>query len=420
MSWLDRVKTEFKLTSPDGKEFNALWSGDSRGNEKVIGFFKYPKIRGIVGQDLDVKGDRYPTVIFFEGEDHDLVAARFFKACRDRGKWDIIHPVHGELTLQLITYNQSVAPVENGNISQFDLEFIDTLDPSVLTTPVELGSIINNQIEALNNTAASQYLDNLKTDSASVLLANETAVNKVVTASDLSFANLKSKNASIASQISSIKRGITDTLEADSLDVLSLAGQVQQLIQLPSLAVADVRSRVAAYNDFANRILGISPTGNTPEDYNSALAQELALMAALAGMGLSIVGELQTRSQVIEIVDNFSDLFMSITDNLDLSQSNFLDVSIDNQYFSQSQSFNDATLLTAQSLQYLLVSSLDLAIEKIFKLEKDRAPIEITLSEYGSTLGSIDSDLDLFIQSNELKNDKIRILRAGREVVVYV
>ncbi len=56
---------------------------------------------------------------------------------------------------------------------------------------------------------------------------------------------------------------------------------------------------------------------------------------------------------------------------------------------------------------------------KRFTLSRPRAPIEITISEYGE-LGPEDSYLDLFIASNHLRSDEVILLPAGREVVVYV
>lgn len=70
-------------------------------------------------------------------------------------------------------------------------------------------------------------------------------------------------------------------------------------------------------------------------------------------------------------------------------------------------------------MAYLLRSVFDLSVEKRFKLEKRRAPIEITISEYGS-LGDDDSNFQLFIDSNGLKGNDILILPEGREVVVYL
>jgi prophage DNA circulation protein len=120
MSWLDRLRSDIELTSPSGAVFNPLWIGDDISMAKKLGIFEYPKVLGAVVQDMDVGATSYPLSLFFEGPDNDLEAADFFKACKERGPWTVIHPVDGTLILNLVNISKKVRPVESGNLTQVD------------------------------------------------------------------------------------------------------------------------------------------------------------------------------------------------------------------------------------------------------------------------------------------------------------
>jgi len=100
------------------------------------------------------------------------------------------------------------------------------------------------------------------------------------------------------------------------------------------------------------------------------------------------------------------------------SQELFEDQDIENQHFSQEQSHNETMLLTRQAVDFLLQSSFNLKVERRFKLDRPRAPVEIAIIEYGGP-GENDANIDLFIESNKLKGNQILLLPALTEVLVY-
>lgn len=420
MSWLDRLRISVKLTSPEGNIFEALWRGNPRSMDKKLGIFQYPKVKGDKIQDLDIGSARYPLTLFFTGENNDKESDRFFNACRERGVWTVVHPVKGSLSLQLISVSEAVNPVDSGNVTQFDTEWIEPLEDSAVPSLFQLRSTINNQIDEVNSTTSDQISSNVVQSTAAETVSFEASVNGIVASVDQFLAPLYELSSEVNAQISSIKRGVNALLSEVPLDVISIAGQIQSLIQLPALAIADVNARIDAYENFINGVLGISPDSAESKNLNVVSVQELALTSALASVAfVSSTGELSSRLQSIELVETNTNLFTSITDTLDLTQQLFENEFIDEQYFSQSESFADVVLLTAQTIAYLLRSAFDLSVEKRFVLEKMRAPIEITIKEY-KTLGENDSNFDLFIESNGLKHNDILILPEGREVVVYV
>ncbi len=420
MTWRDRLRQTITLTSPEGNIFDALWQGNSRSMDKKLGLFEFPKVKGTKVQDLDIGSARYPLTIFFAGENNDQESDKFFNACRERGVWNIIHPVRGALDLQLISVKEDIQPVESGNMTQFDTEWIEPLKDSVVPSLFQQRSTIDSQIDELNSTASDQVESNVLQKTAAETSSFEATVNAVVASVEKFLAPIYELQSEINSQVLSIKRGITSLLSAPVFDIASIAGQVQALVQLPALAIADVNSRIDAYGNLISAALDFSPDTAETKDRNIVAVQELTLTSALASISfISSTGELDSRLQAIELINSSTELFKNITDTLDATQELFKDEIIDGQYFSQSESYSDAVLMVSQTISYLLRSAFDLSIEKRFILEKRRAPIEITIKEYGD-LGEDDLNFQLFIESNSLKGNEILILPEGREVLVYV
>lgn len=421
MSWKDRLKGIIELTSPQGNTFEAFWRGNSITFEKKLGIFNFPGVAGAKVQDLDVTANLYPLNLFFEGRDQDLESERFASALKERGTWVIIHPTKGKKSLQLVSVDEKVEPVESGNITEFVTQWIEPLNDQIIVSTAQLAAAIISQTDNSNISSGDQLSTNIFQNSFKETSAIEIAINSVVNAVTNNLAVLYEPIAEINARVTSIIRGIQDTISATVIDVAGLAGQIQNLIQLPLLATNDIESRLANYTGLINDIIAnITVDTADQANKNTISVKEIAQVSALVAVAqISATGLLATRNQAIDTSDEVRNLFTSVTNDLDSAQELFKNSDIDVQYFSESQSFSDTYLIISQAVAYLLQASFDLAIERTFVLETPRAPIEITITEYGG-LGESDSNYDLFIESNNLKGQEIIILPAGREVVVYV
>lgn len=429
MTWQTRLKPTIKFTSPEGNKFEALWVGGKRSKGKKLGIFSYPKVKGDIVQDLGVSSDRYPLTFYFEGPDNDIEAQRFWVATKETGQWEIIHPVHGFMSLQFLSIEEDDQPVVRGNVTQLSGEWIEPIDEETLQTVAELKGLTGIGIDDFNISAADQFVRNLKDQNAGDRFSISSAVGKVTTAVDKVFNPIAQSVDAIATHQQAVQRGIQDVLNATVLQPLSLAGQIQSLIQTPAKAIQDIKSRLDAYQKFAEEIFNIEPDKPDDRGRNTALVKELALTSVLASNGfiavsgptppdVPVTGNIQSRSQTVEFAENLSDNFIGIVDVLDADQDDFSDNYIDSQYFSQSDSFNDSVRVTFLAVRYLLIAAFDMKVERRFILREPKTPIQITIEEYGS-LGENDSNLDLFINSNGLKSFEILLLSSGREVLVY-
>lgn len=418
--WRDRLAESVQLTSPDGNIFTALWQRNTYSASKKLGIFEYPKVDGSVVQDLNLNGTRYPLTIFFEGANHDIKARNFFVALKEIGVWEIIHPIHGLLILQPITFTPTDDPTGNGNITQVQTEWIEPSTDAVLQSTPQLAAVIASQSLDVNESASDQLSANIQTATAAEGIATEAATEAVVISVRSALGPIFEGVAEITTQIEAIERGIQATLDDVILSPIALAGQIQALIQLPLLAISDIGARLDAYRNLIVGLTNLSPEAPNTEGRNAVAIQELAFSAAITAVaGVASTGILDTRAEAIEAADDIFELFRQVVDELDTTQEIFGENTIDSQYFSLSQAFTDLSLLVAQAIQFFLVASYDLKVEKRFTLDVPQAPIMITIDEYGE-LGENDSNYELFLASNKLKGNDIRILPAGREVVVYV
>jgi len=432
-NWQERLKDKIKFTSPDGNEFEARWVGSPRSKDKKLAIFAYPKVRGNLVQDLDTNSSRYSITFYFDGPDNDVNARAFYAACDERGLWDIDHPVHGFLGLQLMTVTQNDEPTVSGNVTEINTEWIEPIDETTLKTARELAGIVDGKSNDLNTSALEQFVNGVNQGTETFREGVRTGVRGVQNLSDFALGPLAATVDAVDNTFNAIQDGINDTLNATVLQVRALAGQIQALIQTPYKAKTSIDSRLSDYDNFQIGAFALLPGGSdttvsdkpTTEAKNQALIAELALSSCLISQAQIATitpissGGLQTRAQAVETANRLAQILQDITNALDNIQKTFGVNTIDQQYFSQSESYSDAAQVVAYAIQYLLVSAYDLKIEKRFTLDRPRAPIEITITEYGD-LGDNDSNFDLFIESNELKDKDILLLPSGREVVVYV
>jgi hypothetical protein len=412
-NWRARLSDRIQLISPEGKEFEAKWRGSTRTVDKKLGIFAYPKVKGNIVQDLDVNSDVYGTTIYFEGKNADLDSQAF-------------------LALQPISITENDQPVDSGGLYAVDTEWIEPIDPETLLTSRELAGIIDENANELDATVIDQIVANIDASAEALKNAVDQAVNIVSNASDLILGPIASTVDAIDNSFNAIQSGIQATLNETVLEVESLGGQIQQLIQLPLLATNDINTRLGLYDDLSDTIITNLPSGNEAKDKNQIAVYELALASCLSAysriMTTGIVGAtaggperfpIRTRTETVNTAIRTLNFFSLVTDSLDESQKNFENTPIDLQYFSQSQSYGDALTMVSQTVKYLLINTFDLRIEKKIILSRPRTPIDVTVSEYGG-LGDNDELLDFFISSNALTNTEILLLPPGKEVIVYI
>lgn len=422
MGWPERTKDTIDFISPLKSHFSAFWIANERSHEKSLGIFKYPKIKGVVVQDLDSGGISYPLNFFFSGADHDIEAQAFFEASKENGLWEITHPtVIGLLNLQLVSISEDANRGDNSNISLFTSQWLEPISPIIVISVSQSEENISTQSEVVNNSASGQFQRFTSQKNASLRSAMANSSRSLLDHIKSAMATLNELNAEINAYINSVNRAINDTLNQVIINPLRLASQFQQLIQVPIQATNNIESRLGALSDLSALIFTMTPDTPTGESANIASVMDMGITALLTAASQSVIGgDLRTRRQAVEIAELLSQLFINNVDGLDEIQKLFENQRANRQYFSQSESFADVSLLIYQAVDLAVKASFDLSVEKRIILKRPRAPIEITITEYGDLGEENDSNLDFFIETNKLSGNEILLLPAGKEVLVYV
>jgi hypothetical protein len=389
--------------------------------QKKLGIFSYPLVRGERVQDLEVNAIRYPILIFFEGENHDLEAENFFQSCKQRGLWEIVHPVKGTLFLQMVSVTESIQPVEDANRTAITLEFIEPLQDEALVSDTELQGLSASGLDQMNSKSATSLATKINTAAARGRAAITSVTNKITTSINTVMAPLYAGVAAAQSIMDGAQSAIQETINAVVFEPLAFAGQVKTLMQTPALAVADTKARLSSYRDLATEIFEIENLSLREDGVNTAIVKEAFLVGMIGALSIiaTTSSDIETRTEAIDAADDILNLFDDIVDNLDEHQTQFEDLTVDKQYFSQSDIYPDTLRQISYSLRYLLQAIADLKIEKRITLKEKTPPILIAMKEYGGP-GDGDVNFDFFIKTNNLKKDEILLLPAGREVRVYV
>lgn len=419
MTFKDRLQPSIILVSPKGTSFEAKWAGDDRSLGKRLAVFKTPEVPGVTVQDLDVEGVVYPLTFFFDGPDNDLDSDLFFRTCGEKGTWEVTHPVHGKKNLQLVSVSEAVRPVSSGNLTEFKTEWLEvTLPGGAISAPQLAQSILQTRLD-LNASGADDFGGTVLLNTAEQATALEGSIGNTVSGFDQTLSAITSGVAEVQSIVDSVARDVESTVFGPATDLLSLAGQIQTLINTPALIITDLETMFNTFRAFADTILtGVDDP--TPGGVNNAASQDLTLTGAMGAIGVSVTrAPLTSRQSVLDGIEGLSLVYNRINAGMTANQEVYAGQPLDLAYVAQVRSFSDALRMEALTLSFLLRSTFDLAVEKTITLSKAENPVMFAMDAYGGP-GENDSNIDLFLASNNLEGNEIILMPAGKQVVVYV
>jgi hypothetical protein len=330
--------------------------------------------------------------------------------------------VKGPLILQLISAREVIAPVSNGAYTEIESQWIEPANIERLISPSELaGSIVSQTLNAVQD--ALTTLAQIRADAYSAIQAAVNGFSAVAGLVDSIIQSVTSTVAIAQDAYESARTAFNAAITAFTIDDPDSDDVGTALYNMVSAGVdtsADFGLRFTTYENLITDIVQELPDGTTADDYNKVTSIEFSITAALIAIAEVVSTSTYTsRVEVVTAIDNITQIFNSAVEELEAVQDHFINLDIDQQYYSQTLSYTALVQLYTLCLQYLIAQFYNLRAEKRFTLKKSRSPIEITVTEYG-TLGEDDENYDLFLNSNNLTGNDILILPAGHEVVVYV
>jgi prophage DNA circulation protein len=210
-------------------EFTPLWRGNEISNKKRLGRYAYPNLDKEVVQDLGMNSRDIPLTVYFDGPDNDIEARNFETALYEPETWQVTHPVYGLLKLQLVSYKFAVEPVDSGNVTVFETEWIEPAGDEEIAPVTDLASSVESAVIALNE-ASIKDVAAVSQKSISQVKVASSAVKHALFAVKGAVKSANAKTIAIQNKLNNMVNEVF-------LDIASIAGGIIELIQAPALCL---------------------------------------------------------------------------------------------------------------------------------------------------------------------------------------
>jgi len=416
-TWADRLR-EGAYTSPSGVRIKFDFVEVRRSATKRGTVFEFPGVEGGYVQRRLFGPRRYPLRCLFAGPDHDLIATAFEAAVYEDGRGVLEHPKYGEIrnVVPLGDINRRDDLVFEANQSIVEVTFWTTLVdvyPSGARNPE---SEITAALADFNVVAAQEFEEATDLSTAAARASTGSTVKGALR-------EVSTALRSISDATAAVRRGFDEDFDAINrgIDVLVgqpilLAQQIVNLVRAPARAAAGIISRLEGYAALLESLIDAPYSKPDPVAEQQARRQKNALlvsqhtaMGTVAGSIDSVVAtKFRTKPEAIAAVDAITQQF-------------------DTLVAWREQAYNDAglldsggayqALLRAVSLTagFLIEISFTTAQERRITLDRARTIVDLEAELYGT----VDENLDLLINSNDLSGDEILEVPRGRTIAYY-
>lgn len=407
MAWQDRLQ-EAAYNSPSGVRVRLDYEDVRRAFEKKTTAFEFPDVDGSYIQDNGHTGRRFPLRVFFWGEDYDQEAAVFDAALRERGVGKLEHPIYG--TVDVVPFG-TVAQRDDlktaANQAVFEVEFWATIGLIYPSSQTDPASEVVAAVEEYNAASAEDYGEVVETDTAIKRVTLENQSLTLAASVSTALQDIAATEDDVGQQFNAIVDSINQGIDVLVSEPITLAFQTSQMIQSPSRAITAILARLDAYGNLLDSLI----SGNgAAADNNTFRTSDLYASGYVTGSILSTVNnQFATKKDALAAAEQVFEQFDALVVWRDDSFETLGEIDTGAAY----QKLQEAVALTAG---FLVEISFSLKQERRIVLTRARTIIDLV----GELYGTVDSELDFFIQSNDLSGDEINELPAGREIVYYI
>lgn len=413
MPWQDRL-VEPSYTAPSGTRISFSYEDVAMNFDKHTSVYDFPDASGSFVQDLGRSGRRFPLRVIFFGDNYDLEANVFEAMVEEQGIGKLQHPIYG---LHDVVPFGRVSRTDNlktaGNQAIFEVTFFETntlLFPASTTSPA---SDLNAAITAYLEAAPVEYETTLSTVTTVEEVASLDRFRSVV---DQVESGLKDVTAFVAEQqrvFEAVFDSINGAIDTFISDPLTLGFQVGQLVQIPARSTAAIVDRLKAYGNLVENLTTngtIYTPGSDSQPNNSFHTDDLFVSNLVMGAASAVLNnEFITKTDAVaaaETILGFCDAFTA------WREANFESLSSIDTGEAYQRVLDGCSIAAG----FLVAISFTLKQERSIITVRPRTPIDLVAELYGT----VDTDLDFFITSNNLVGGDIIEIPAGREVVYYV
>lgn len=443
MPWQDRLQ-EAAYTAPDGTRITFSYSDVSQTIRKKTVAHDFPDVDATFVQDQGLRGSTYPLRVFFSGDDHDLAAAQFVAALKQKGPGILEHPVFGQrdvIPFGDITHRNDL--VSAANQSVFDVVFWETVLAIYPETDSATSGAVDQAAIDFEDANAEQF-EAAVDPNESAFLSNMQALQD---GAESVLKRAQDGTAKLTNKMNRISRGIDDTLTTFVGGPLTLAHQVRQFVTAPARSLRLLRDRLEAYKSMVESIA--AGTGTSPDNgagigtsvagagvvdpgngvpgllgvaANLFQANAIFAQTSILGFALAVSGEtFTTRTEALqaslELIDVFDDFVAWSDSNYEVlaAASPGPDPTRPNSTgpgaIDTGETYQALLDVVAAAARQIVAASFELATEQVLVIDTPRTAIDLVAELYGDL-----DRFDEFVDSNRLTGSEILELSRGTRV----
>jgi hypothetical protein len=404
MSWIERVKTDLRVTCGEGSAFVPLYFNARKSVEYNIAEFNFPNIDGTLVARKASRGSRYALELIFQGDDVLDVSDAFETAARDPRPWTMAHPFYGEVTVHPIGLEFDNSRLNVVTIRGTVIETISTVRPSTSTSPVD--KVVEDK-EVTDTLIAEAFADNVTPTPSDVNDLTEQT-------SDIYADGSKIASGDIGADYRNAFNRANSAIAVATSEPLAAMNAIQQVISAPARFEVSVTERLGVLQSQFDRLTASIVNALTPNQKRTYQANAGTVVTTTTEA--TVTGNYSTADEALDTAQAMLTMYNGYIGALDVMQT-------DNGGEPDSY-IPDADALTAiDELVNFAVSNLfDIALnsqqQRVTILVEPSDPISLTHRFYG--LDNEDVNLQRFIDTNNIGISQMLELRAGTRVVYYV
>jgi hypothetical protein len=399
MIWEQRIETRFSIKTGDGNIYYPLQKGGDKEREFNTSTFEFIKVYGTLVDRKKPQGARYNLVFYFEGANNIDQADEFEISCEDPRQWTVTHPFYGTIVGQPLSIRRDDSSL---NITEITVPFFESISPDY---PFSNFSKKDNTRDLQRRTATALASAATDVSYEPVDIQKQNATLQIMS-SELS--NL-ADNSTYADFQNALNGGLA---AIDSLldSPLNAIGEVQNFLDLPATYIRAVEARVASYEAILLRLKESVETVADKKYYEAMAGTVLSLISVV--LLSPITGDYVLTSDVEYYYNRLTSLYDDYLKTLDSFEVSVYDVS--NAYIPDATAQQELSTLMNYSIANLYEFTFGTKRQRIVVLTKDSNVILLTHKYLG--LDDLDENIDIFIQTNNIKFNELFALKKGREI----
>lgn len=414
MAWNERIR-EAAYTSPSGTRLVFNYENVRKSVDKKTAAFDFPDANGTFIQDLGHTGRKYPLRVFFWGNDYDQEADAFEAALLESGTGKLEHPIYGVINVVPFGSIKRRDDLKTAaNQAVIELVFWETTDVVYPTSQTDPASAVLSSVSEYNEAGAAEFEEVTDIDSATEQATFKNSYTALLDSAKSGLQTVADTQENVQKQFNAVNDSINNGIDILIRDPLTLASQSMIMLQAPARALTSIEARLSAYGDLATSIISgdsaVQQPGIGSDNSNAFHTNDLYASTYVTGSIVSVINNrFETKTDALVAADLVLQQFADVAAWRDDNFQSLGEVDAGSAY----QQLQEAVALTAG---FLVEISFTLKQERSLILTRPRTIIDLVAELYGS----IDDQLDFFIDSNNLTGSEILELPRGREIVYYV